>query len=93
MTYQTMEDLAKRGGGDDTTVMDPAMRERMWATMQAKQALREALENTPAPVAAAPRTQTATTTTRVADGDVAETHRRPGGNPRVSEKPLEDRQG
>ena len=47
MTYQTMEDLAKRGGGDDTTVMDPAMRERMWATMQAKQALREALQNTP----------------------------------------------
>ena len=47
MTYQTMEDLAKRGGGDAAGVMDPAMRERMWATMQAKQALREALQNTP----------------------------------------------
>ena len=39
-------DLAKRGG-DAGGIADPAMRERMWATMQAKQALRAALQNTP----------------------------------------------
>ena len=42
-----MTDLAKRGGGDAGAASDPAVRERMWATMQAKQALREALQNTP----------------------------------------------
>ena len=47
MTHQVMTDLAKRGGGDAGAASDPAVRERMWATMQAKQALREALQNTP----------------------------------------------
>jgi hypothetical protein len=46
MTYQVITDLAKRGG-DAGGIADPAMRERMWATMQAKQALRAALQNTP----------------------------------------------
>jgi hypothetical protein len=46
MTYQVMTNLAKRGGPTGG-IADPAMRERMWATMQAKQALRAAMQNTP----------------------------------------------
>ena len=46
MTYQVITDLQKRGG-DSSAIADPQMRERMWATIQAKQALRAALQNTP----------------------------------------------
>ena len=53
MTHQVITDLAKRGGDGGAALADPAMRERMWATMQAKQALRVALQNTPGGAAAA----------------------------------------
>jgi hypothetical protein len=53
MTYQVITDLATRGGDGGAALADPAMRERMWATMQAKQALRVALQNTPGGAAAA----------------------------------------
>ena len=46
MTYQTIKILPSAAARRTTVIADPAMRERMWATMQAKQALRAALQNT-----------------------------------------------